>query len=128
MKLHNRTVHSLYAITVSMLFCFVACKSKEENKSNYEVQIKNVYDTEVSLPAPEGAALFTRGGEAFRAHCITCHSLRYIQMQPDFPEATWQKIVDKMVKNFGAPIPDSTSKSIVKYLMAIKGTKKELTP
>ena len=116
--------HNFYFVLFFLLFCLAACQSKKENKSNSEGLIKNIYDTEVSLPSPEGSALFTRGGEAFKANCATCHSLRYIQMQPDFPEATWQKIVDKMVKNFGAPIPDSTSKAIVKYLIAIKGVKK----
>ena len=42
-------------------------------------------------------------------------------MQPPFPRKTWEKIVDKMVKNFGAPIPDSSAKAIVDYLVATKG-------
>lgn len=59
--------------------------------------------------------------EEFKARCITCHSLKYIEMQPAFPRKTWEKIVDKMSKNFGAPIPDSSAKMIVDYLMVIKG-------
>lgn len=61
------------------------------------------------------------GQKVFQRHCLTCHSSRYIEMQPNFPEKTWQKIVDKMVKNFGAPIPDSSVKVIVKYLVDVKG-------
>jgi len=61
------------------------------------------------------------GYELFETHCISCHSLRYIQMQPDFPRKKWENIVDKMVKNFGAPIPDSTAKVIVDYLTEVKG-------
>ena len=61
------------------------------------------------------------GQKTFQRHCLTCHSSRYIEMQPNFPEKTWQKIVDKMVKNFGAPIPDSSLKVIVKYLVDVKG-------
>jgi len=103
------------------------CGSTEEKNKNASAEnlIKDVRDTEVKLPPAEGAELFATGAEAFKANCITCHSLRYIQMQPDFPEKTWQKIVDKMVKSFGAPIPDSTSKAIVKYLVAIKGKKEK---
>ena len=109
-------------VVVFLIFCFAACTSDNNNLSVESSKvIKDVYDTEVSLPPPEN--LFTQGAEAFKANCITCHSLRYIQMQPDFPEETWQKIVDKMIKSFGAPIPDSTSKAIVKYLVAIKGDK-----
>ncbi len=63
------------------------------------------------------------GEELFKANCITCHTLQYIDMQPNFTRKTWEKITDKMIKNFGAPIPDSTAKKIVDYLMAIKGKK-----
>jgi mono/diheme cytochrome c family protein len=105
--------------------CLAGCGSTEEKNKNASAEnlIKDVHDTEVKLPDATGAELFTPGAEAFKANCITCHSLRYIQMQPDFPEKTWQKIVDKMVNSFGASIPDSTSKAIVRYLMAIKGQK-----
>ena len=61
------------------------------------------------------------GEDVFKANCLTCHSLRYIQMQPAFPRKTWEKTVDKMIKNFGAPIADSTAKTIVDYLVAVKG-------
>ena len=62
-----------------------------------------------------------QGEQEFKARCITCHTLRYIEMQPPFPRKTWEKIVDKMVKNFGAPIPDSSVKVIVDYLVTVKG-------
>ena len=79
-----------------------------------------------SMAAANGAMVIrsyfsTPEKEAFQTHCITCHSLRYIQMQPQLPRKTWEKIVDKMIKNFGAPIPDSSAKEIVNYLMEIKG-------
>ncbi|MEP6844418.1 MAG: cytochrome c [Panacibacter sp.] len=63
------------------------------------------------------------GYETFKTNCLSCHSARYIQMQPDFPEKTWATIVGKMQKNFGAPIADSSVKEIVQYLVAIKGGK-----
>ena len=96
-----------------------SCNQSEDpnNVNNIDVNSsKDLIAIQVTLPDPEG-------GELFKANCITCHSLRYIQMQPDFPEKTWQKIVDKMLKNFGAPIPDSSVKAIVKYLVTIKGKK-----
>lgn len=64
-----------------------------------------------------------KGEELFKTHCITCHTLRYIDMQPEFPRKTWEKITDKMIKSFGAPIPDSSAVLIVDYLMSIKGKK-----
>ena len=80
---------------------------------------------DVKLPEDNAdvKTLFTQapGEELYKANCITCHSLRYIEMQPPFPRKTWEKIVDKMIKNFGAPIPDSSASAIVNYLMDIRG-------
>jgi len=96
-----------------VLICFVlllaSCADKQDSKlpeDNSDVK-----------------SLFTQtpGEEVFKTSCITCHSLRYIQMQPPFPRKTWEKIVDKMIKNFGAPIPDSSAKAIVDYLAIVKG-------
>jgi hypothetical protein len=120
-----RHIHFFIWWIATVALCLAGCGSTEEKNKNTSVEnsIKDISETEVKLPNAEGAELFTTGAEAFKANCITCHSMRYIQMQPDFPEKTWQKIVDKMVKSFGAPISDSTSKAIVKYLVAIKGKK-----
>ena len=121
----NRFKYTLFFLCfiTAFVLCVAGCGDKDEKNKNASEEnlIKDVRDTEVKLPPAEGAELFATGAEAFKANCITCHSLRYIQMQPGFPEKSWQKIVDKMVKSFGAPIPDSTSKAIVKYLVAIKG-------
>jgi len=114
----NKFYHTLFLYCfISVLIFLVSCESKnEKNTISLTNKTKDVSDAKVNLPYAEGEELFT-------ARCITCHSLRYIQMQPDFPEKTWQKIVDKMVKSFGAPISDSDSKAIVEYLVAIKGKK-----
>jgi hypothetical protein len=61
------------------------------------------------------------GYETFKRNCMSCHSARYIQMQPDLSEKTWTGIVNKMKKNFGAPVADSSAQMIIKYLVAIKG-------
>jgi hypothetical protein len=53
-----------------------------------------------------------------QSFCAMCHSTRYITMQPPLPAATWEAEVNKMIKTFGAPIPDATSKKIVTYLQA----------
>lgn len=63
------------------------------------------------------------GREIFISRCTVCHSLRYVSMQPNFPEATWVKEVDKMRKTWGAHINDDESKAIVSYLVSIKGQK-----
>jgi hypothetical protein len=51
-------------------------------------------------------------------YCSTCHSTRYITMQPPLPAATWEAEVNKMNKTFGAGIPEDNTKRIILYLQA----------
>lgn len=78
-----------------------------------------------SVDLPNSPADFPpgEGREIFISRCTVCHSLRYVSMQPNFPEATWAKEVDKMRKTWGAHITDDESKAIVSYLVSIKGQK-----
>ena len=96
---------------------FYSCAENENSKSDSPVHAENVQDiNSVEVNLPDSAGL-----ELVKMNCITCHSLRYIEMQPPFPRKTWEKIVDKMIKTFGAPIPDSSAKAIIDYLMYAKG-------
>jgi hypothetical protein len=69
-------------------------------------------------PFPSLAPELAEGeGEAeTQSSCEACHSTRYITMQPPLPAATWDAEVNKMIKTFGAKIPDPTAKRIVSYL------------
>lgn len=58
------------------------------------------------------------GREVFQSYCSTCHSTRYITMQPPLPPETWAAEVDKMVKVMGQPIPEDVQPVIIKYLQA----------
>ena len=104
------------------LLCILAisCNSRREetgvsnaNPIAYDTP-KDIHDVEVHFKPAAGEDLF-------KVSCLTCHSLRYIEMQPDFPRETWEKIVDKMIHTFGAPITDSSKKVIVDYLVEVKG-------
>jgi cytochrome c5 len=53
-----------------------------------------------------------------QSFCATCHSTRYITMQPPLPAAAWEAEVTKMMKTYGAPIPEATAKKITAYLQA----------
>ncbi len=53
-----------------------------------------------------------------QSFCATCHSTRYITMQPPLPGATWEAEVSKMMKVYGAPVPEATAKKITAYLQA----------
>lgn len=56
------------------------------------------------------------GREAVEAYCSTCHSARYITMQPPLPAQTWAAEVNKMVNVMGQPIPEDAQRLITKYL------------
>ena len=53
-----------------------------------------------------------------QSFCATCHSTRYITMQPPLPGATWEAEVAKMMKVYGAPVPEAAAKKITSYLQA----------
>jgi len=74
---------------------------------NYEVGIYPIYPS--SLPSGDAV-------NEVKAYCGTCHSPRYITMQPPLPAVTWASEVDKMIKTYGASIPDDSKQKIVEYL------------
>jgi hypothetical protein len=51
-----------------------------------------------------------------QSFCMTCHSTRYITMQPPLPAASWEAEVKKMIMTYGAPIPEAGAKKITAYL------------
>ncbi|MEP7171793.1 MAG: cytochrome c [Bacteroidota bacterium] len=105
-------------IPIFLIVLLASCTEKQSREPETEQLSDSASKEKYNIEA-----LFDQapGEELFKAGCITCHSLRYIEMQPPFPRKTWVKIVDKMIKNFGAPIPDSSAKVIVDYLVSIKG-------
>jgi len=58
------------------------------------------------------------GREAVESYCSTCHSTRYITMQPPLSPDVWAAEVNKMVNVMGQPIPDDVKPVIIKYLQA----------
>lgn len=58
------------------------------------------------------------GRQEVESYCNTCHSPRYIPMQPPLPSATWDAEVNKMIKVYGASIPDDATQKIIHYLQA----------
>lgn len=54
-------------------------------------------------------------------YCGSCHTTRYIMIQPPFARQTWLAEVTKMRTAFAAPIPQEKVKGIVDYLTAVRG-------
>ncbi len=111
------SLKNTFAIFLVLLF-MASCMENNPDSGKVDqgvaILAKDIRDVESNIGSAPGE-------DEFKTNCLTCHSLRYIQMQPEFPRKTWEKTVDKMIKNFGAPIPDSTAKIIVDYLVAVKG-------
>lgn len=98
---------------IAMMF-IAACNQKQHAQPVADTGITNLNAIISELPDKPGYT-------TFKQNCMSCHSASYIQMQPAFPEKTWTAIVNKMQKNYGAPVPDSSVQEIVQYLVSIKG-------
>ena len=62
------------------------------------------------------------GLDKVEQNCAACHSLDYIEMNSPFLDAVgWDTEISKMIKAFGAPIPDADAKAIADYLKANYG-------
>ncbi len=64
------------------------------------------------------------GKDKVMTWCAICHTPDYIPMQPLLPAKTWEGEVHKMIKVFGAPIPDADAKTIISYLVSQYGNGK----
>ena len=58
------------------------------------------------------------GQSEVASYCNTCHSPRYITMQPPLPKDVWAAEVNKMVKIYGASIPEDSTQKIIQYLQS----------
>lgn len=56
------------------------------------------------------------GKELVESFCAACHSLRYITMQPPLSAKQWAASVDKMIKTYGAVVPEEVRPQILGYL------------
>ena len=58
------------------------------------------------------------GAREVNTYCNICHSPRYIVMQPVLPAGAWSDEVNKMIKTYGAPVPDDAAQKIIAYLQS----------
>lgn len=71
-----------------------------------------------AYPVPAADLAPGDGLQDVQIYCNTCHSPRYITMQPPLSAATWEAEVNKMNKTFGAAISDDATQKIIQYLQA----------
>ena len=75
----------------------------------------------ISLPHFEPELPIAPGRDEFLTVCVSCHSPRYVTMQPLFPQGKWEETVDKMTKVYGAQIDPQQRQAIIGYLVTIHG-------
>ena len=75
----------------------------------------------LTLPHFEPNMPVAPGRDEFMRACLTCHSARYVTMQPPFSRRQWEETVRKMIKTYGAPVDEFQIGKIIDYLYAIDG-------
>ena len=75
----------------------------------------------ITLPHFEPELPTAPGRDEYLAVCVSCHSPRYVMMQPFFPQRQWEETVDKMAKNYAAQMDPEQRSAIVQYLVATHG-------
>ena len=75
----------------------------------------------LTLPHFEPDMPVAQGRDEFMRACVSCHSARYVTMQPPFSRRQWEETVRKMINTYGAPADEFQVVKIVDYLYAIDG-------
>jgi len=75
----------------------------------------------LTLPHFEPDMPVAQGRDEFMRACVSCHSARYVTMQPPFSRRQWEETVRKMINSYGAPADEFQVGKIVDYLYAIDG-------
>ena len=94
--------------------------SNATNNWSAEAQAASVI-RHLTLPHFEPNMPVAPGRDEFMRACATCHSARYVTMQPPFSRRQWEETVRKMVTAYGAPADEFQVGKIVDYLYAIDG-------
>ena len=58
------------------------------------------------------------GNHEVNTYCNVCHTPRYILMQPVLAAGAWADEVNKMIKVYGATVPDDAAQKIIVYLQS----------
>lgn len=107
---------SFKSIVVSILCAALAsCHATNRETASQPSTLRTITLPRFQANLPEGP-----GREAFASSCLSCHSARYISIQPPLTAAKWEESVRKMIKTYAAPIAEEQVPQIVQYLMATK--------
>jgi hypothetical protein len=100
-------------ISVAMFLPFVGHSEPLTALKSLKLEVPT---SDMMLPAGPGS-------DAANNNCLACHSADHLLNQPSLPRATWEEVVNKMIKAYKAPITPKDAAVIVEYLTSTKGTK-----
>jgi cytochrome c5 len=121
----SRIVHVVIAATYLMV-----CVANGQQPSTGSPKSKAAANPVHSIVLPQYSPAIADGPnkEVYQKNCLTCHTARYVSMQPRFSKSVWQSEVKKMVDAYGAPVPEADQTLIVEYLVAVKGIEGPAAP
>ena len=111
----------LMSVLVSLLSMTFPCVGSAASTNSAPGTLSYQPSRPTILPHFEPELPAAAGRGAFMVVCVSCHSARYVTMQPLFPERQWKETVDKMVKVYGAQMDPQQRELIVQYLVKIHG-------
>lgn len=114
----------ILVIAMVAVFGFLSRAAQPQQSSASSSQPKAEPNHVQSIVLPEYPPELPPGPhlDTYRKDCLTCHSARYVTMQPPFSRTVWEKEVKKMIDAYGARITDAEQREIVDYLVAVRGT------
>jgi mono/diheme cytochrome c family protein len=131
-KLSRRRSDTAAFVTVVFqltLSCYGAGVSRSNDISaSTPVALQNNQVRSIILPHFEPDLAIAAGRDEFMVVCVSCHSPRYVTMQPPFSQRQWEETVDKMSKVYGAQMDQEQRQSIIGYLVATHGPSANTEP
>jgi cytochrome c5 len=113
----KRIMTAITAVVFTVLAGSAYTQDTPPKAASAQGTVRSITLPEVRIELKEG-----EGRVKTESHCNICHSVDYITMQPKFPRAQWNATVNKMIKTFGAPVPQEDAEKIINYLSANYGT------
>lgn len=86
-----------------------------------------LHSQKIELPDDDNTFADGAGADIANSYCAICHSAGMVMAQPAFDKAHWKKIVNKMQKEFGCPVPDENVDELTDYLYRINSIKNGVT-
>jgi cytochrome c5 len=110
----NRTITMLImCVAVAVLLAALPVPTLAEQKGN----VKSIELPSVPVDLANGP-----DRDVASRYCGICHGVEYIPMQPKMSKAQWTATVTKMIKTFGAPVPQEDADKIIGYVSTTYGT------